>query len=359
MNSPSHIIESDTLAGAKNPRFATELIGHSQAWQTFLTSIEMKKMHHAWLINGAKGIGKATFAWKIAENLLNKNNNLNYHKKVRALSISNLFLCRRPYDEKAKRLKQVITIDEIRKLKSFFSLSATENDWRIAIIDSADELNKSAANALLKILEEPPQKSIFLIISHQPMTVPLTIRSRCRILNLNKLTGKEIERVLRSSDYNIKNLSKNDQHILAVISEGSVGTAMTALNQDGILIFKLCFEILLELPYFDRIKILKIAELVKGNNEKFRFFSFILLLIISRIALLATPVNYIIGTEEENLLIEKLSINVNTANKLAKLYIDLSHAFLSCYALNLDKSRQIVTAFTDIEKTITGKNYEQ
>ena len=191
------------------------------------------------------------------------------------------------------------------------------------------------------------------------MTVPLTIRSRCRILNLNKLTGKEIERVLRSSDYNIKNLSKNDQHILAVISEGSVGTAMTALNQDGILIFKLCFEILLELPYFDRIKILKIAELVKGNNEKFRFFSFILLLIISRIALLATPVNYIIGTEEENLLIEKLSINVNTANKLAKLYIDLSHAFLSCYSLNLDKSRQIVTAFTDIEKTITGKNYEQ
>ena len=87
--------------------------------------------------------------------------------------------------------------------------------------------------------------------------------------------------------------------------------------------------------------------------------SFILLLIISRIALLATPVNYIIGTEEENLLIEKSSINVNTANKLAKLYIDLSHAFLSCYALNLDKSRQIVTAFTDIEKTITGKNYEQ
>ena len=88
-----------------------------------------------------------------------------------------LYLARRPWDEKTKKLKQNITVDEIRKLKSFFTLSAADGGWRVAIIDAADEMNTAAANALLKVLEEPPAKVLILLVSHQPSRLLPTIRS--------------------------------------------------------------------------------------------------------------------------------------------------------------------------------------
>ena len=365
MNNYTNNFESDSLEGATHPRLSPELIGHKKAFQTFSNSYEEGKLHHAWILSGPKGIGKATLAWKIVAELTQERNinqsqeqsNKSLKKKIEALSLSNLFLCRRPYDEKIKRFKRFITIDEIRKLKSFYQMSSVENEWRVALIDCADELNKSAANALLKILEEPPHKSILLIISNQPGRLPVTLRSRCRSLHLNKLSLTEIEKVLSVSNYNIKNENANDRLILSIIADGSAGSAIMALNKSGIIIFKSCLEILTGFPNFDRNLIIQLAETVKNDIEKFRFLSSILLIIIARLTLLTADVKNIVSTQEEKIVVERLVKRHNLTDKLAKLYFDLSKLFLSCEELNLDTTSQIFNSLINIEKNlIENKN---
>jgi DNA polymerase III subunit delta' len=158
-------------------------------------------MHHAWLISGPKGVGKATLAWKIARFLLAEApadaglfgappppatldlpHDHPIVRRTTALSESRLCLVRRGWDEKAKRLKSEITVDEARRLKSFLSLSAADGGRRVILVDAVDEMNTNAANALLKILEEPPARTTLLLVSHQPARLLPTIRSRCRDL---------------------------------------------------------------------------------------------------------------------------------------------------------------------------------
>ncbi len=352
MNKQLEIKEPDTLEGSKHPRLAKKLVGHKKAWQTFLKCKVKGKLHHAWIISGPKGIGKATFSWKIASNLIN-NPKEGIDKEEKTPSLSDLFLCRRNFDDKTNRLKKFITVDEIRRLKSFFQMTATEYQWRIVIIDCADELNKSAANALLKILEEPPSRSIFLIIANQPEKLSVTIRSRCRTLNLNKLTKTEIKQVLEISNYNFEDMSQNDQNILSILADGSAGLAMTAINNEGITDFKKCLEILAGFPHFERTKIVKLADKVRGKNESFMFLSSIILSIISRLALIAIPTKGLLLTDEEKLLMEKIPKKIAMAQTLAQLYISLLKSFLSCSDLNLDYSSHVVNAFVNIESAMT------
>ena len=362
MNANRITLESDTLEGALHPRFSSKLIGHKKAFQTFIKSQLEGRLHHAWILSGPKGIGKATLAWKIVTQLSNEatstqeleDSKVLLEKKIKALSLSNLFLCRRPYDDKAQRLKKFITIDEIRKLKSFFQMSAIENEWRVAIIDCADELNNAAANALLKLLEEPPNKSILIIISNQPGRLPATVRSRCRSLHLSKLNESELEEVLTLSDLDVNSKTADDRLVLSVIADGSAGMAMTALNNNGITLFKECLEIFSGFPSFDRKQILKLAENVKNNIEKFKFLSGILLIIISRLALLTASYRNLTPTREESTLVIKLRPIANVPDKLAELYSDLSQLFSSCEELNLDTTNQIFNSFIKIERKLVG-----
>ena len=362
MQSNRGTLEADILEGTPHPRFSSKLIGHEKAFKTFIKSQLGGRLHHAWLLSGLKGIGKATLAWKIVTELSNEtnvtqdydNSKVLLAKKIKALSLSNLFLCRRPYDDKVQRLKKFITIDEIRKLKSFFQMSAIENEWRIAIIDCADDLNNAAANALLKLLEEPPNKSILIIISNQPGRLPATVRSRCRSLHLKKLNESEIKEVLTLSDLDVNSKTADDRLVLSVIADGSAGMAITALNNNGITLFHECLEIFSGFPNFNRKKIQKLSENVKNNIEKFKFLSGILLLIISRLALLTALSRNITPTTEENALVIKLCPIANVPDKLAELYSDLSKLFLSCEELNLDTANQIFNSFIKIESKLVG-----
>jgi DNA polymerase-3 subunit delta' len=362
MQSNRGLLEADILEGTPHPRFSSKLIGHEKAFQTFIKSQHGGRLHHAWILSGKKGIGKATLAWKIVTELSNEanatqdcdNSKVLLEKKIKALSLSNLFLCRRPYDDKVQRLKKFITIDEIRKLKSFFQMSAIENEWRIAIIDCADDLNNAAANALLKLLEEPPNKSILIIISNQPGRLPATVRSRCRSLHLKKLNESEIKEVLTLSDLDIDSKTADDRLVLSVIADGSAGMAITALNNNGIAFFNECLKIFSEFPNFNRKQIQTLSENVKNNIEKFKFLSGILLLIISRLALLTASSRNLTPTKEESALVIKLRPIANVPDKLAELYSDLSKSFLSCEELNLDTANQIFNSFIKIERKLVG-----
>ena len=181
--------EPDRVDGAPHPRDTTTLVGQSHAEAGFLKAYTSGRLHHGWLITGPRGVGKATLAWRIARFLLAQPGDdaasifgdatpapttlevSPDHPVVRrmaALSEQRLFLLRRPWDEKSNRLKKETGVDEVRRLKSFFNLSATDGGRRVVIVDSADELTPNAANALLKLLEEPPTDATILLVSHQP-----------------------------------------------------------------------------------------------------------------------------------------------------------------------------------------------
>ncbi|MGD8327641.1 MAG: AAA family ATPase, partial [Sphingomonadales bacterium] len=167
------------------------LLGYDEAERLFLDALNSDRLHHAWLLTGPKGIGKATFAYRLSALLLSDSTNGDIdelHPAIRLLrneAHPDLRILKRGIDPKTGKLKSEISVADIRVLQGFLGSTAAQGGWRIIIIDAADDLNRNAANALLKILEEPPKKVAFFLISHAPGRLLPTIRSRCRHLALH------------------------------------------------------------------------------------------------------------------------------------------------------------------------------
>ncbi|MEN0652222.1 MULTISPECIES: DNA polymerase III subunit delta' [Hyphobacterium] len=185
--------EPDRRPGCPHPRERYDLAGHEAAEAELASAITSGRLHHGWLITGPSGVGKATLAYRAARRMLgaapdgeglSANPSDPNCRRIEAQSHPGLLVIRRPWDDKTKKFKSVITVDELRRVGEFFSLSAGADGWRIAIVDSVDEMNPNAANALLKSLEEPPRRTILFLLTHTPGKLLPTIRSRCRRLTL-------------------------------------------------------------------------------------------------------------------------------------------------------------------------------
>ena len=175
--------EADRLEGFPHPRETKEVFGHAGAERMLAEALAGGRMHHAWLLAGPQGIGKATLAYRFARAALAAPEERDVFgqslavadetsaaRQVRALSHPGLLVIRRPYDVKAKRFATSIPVDEVRRLRSFLAHRAAGDGWRVVIVDEANELNVNAANALLKSLEEPPARTVFLLVSSAPGT---------------------------------------------------------------------------------------------------------------------------------------------------------------------------------------------
>lgn len=201
-------LDLDQEPGAAHPRETLTMQGHDQQELELAEALAGGRMHHAWLITGPKGVGKATLAYRFARAAFDAkrigprpfdvDGDDPIARRVAALSHPDLFVLRRTYNEKG-RPRREIAVDDARALSGFFSLMPAEGGWRIAIIDAVDELNRNAANALLKTLEEPPAKSVLLLICHAPGATLATIRSRCRRLNLAALDVDSLDPKLPAS----------------------------------------------------------------------------------------------------------------------------------------------------------------
>lgn len=249
---PAEIPEPDRVPGAPHPRHAERVIGQDGAVSQFTDAATGGRLHHAWMLAGPRGVGKATLAWAIARWLLSgaagpfEAADDGVARRVAALSEPRLHLVRRPWDDKAGRLSALITVDEIRRLLSFFRLSAAEGGRRVAIIDAADDLNPNAANALLKLLEEPPADAVILIVAHQPARLLPTIRSRCRSLRLSPLAPARMTDILTGLGVD------DDAAALAALSDGSVGEALRLAGQGGLDRYGRLIDLMATLPRLDR-----------------------------------------------------------------------------------------------------------
>lgn len=188
-------IASDQQPGCLPPRERYDLIGHDAAEQAFAHAWESGRIHHAWLITGPRGVGKASFAWRAIRRVLGaqpvpesgplaSRQDDPVCRTLEAGANPDMLVIRRPWDDKRKRWRAEITVEEARKATAFFEKSAGAGGWRACLVDAADDMNVNSANALLKTLEEPPQRGILFLISHSPGRLPATIRSRCRRLIL-------------------------------------------------------------------------------------------------------------------------------------------------------------------------------
>ena len=226
-----------------HPRETLTLHGHVEAESAFLDAYRGSRMPHAWLIGGPRGIGKATLTYRMArfvfahpdpaspsvqnaESLALEPDNPAV-RRVAAQGHSDLLALERVEDDKGK-LSTVIPVDMVRKTIGFFGSTAGEGGWRVCIVDSADELNAAGANALLKILEEPPAKSLLLVVSHAPGRLLPTIRSRCRRLALRPLSGEDVARSL--ADALQRDATEADIKAAATASDGSVARALDLLG---------------------------------------------------------------------------------------------------------------------------------
>ncbi|SNY93456.1 DNA polymerase-3 subunit delta' [Cohaesibacter sp. ES.047] len=281
----------DQLQTLPPPHLQLAFHGHAEAEQTFLSTWQSSKMHHAWLLTGPKGIGKATFAFRAARFMfaegrlqntgggllddagaqsLDVNPESSITRQVGNLAHPNLLLIDRPYDQKGKKFKTEITVDEVRRTVGFFGSTAGENTWRVCIVDPADDLNSNAANALLKILEEPPERTVFFLISHAPGRLLPTIRSRCRKLPFTPLENPELTEAI--TDLEIA--EGKDAERLSEICDGSVRRAAEMQSEDGLIVVH-AFERLLKPPFApDYESMNAFAEMISQRGKEERFSGF-------------------------------------------------------------------------------------
>jgi len=270
---------NDDGGEVRHPRETAVLFGHASAEAALLAAYRSDRIPHAFLIAGPKGIGKATLAYRTARFVLaHPDPAAREVKAASSLAVAadnpiarriaaqgqpDLLIIERTLNDKGVLHKQ-IAVDDIRRTVTFFGSTAREGGWRVAIVDAVDELNVSGANALLKVLEEPPQRALILLVSHSASRVPATLRSRCRILTLRPLMADEVAAAVAAATDG----QANDPEVVAAAAaaDGSVSRALALLDGDALELRQQALELLDRLPAVDSRALHALGEAIAGTD---------------------------------------------------------------------------------------------
>ena len=258
----------------------TRLVGHDLAERTMLAAQQIGRLHHAWLLTGPRGIGKATLAWRFARFLLAGQEgglfgtapdslDVDAHAPGRALidarSHPDLFHLRRTLNPDTGRMRAEIAVDDVRGLGDFMHMTPAMGKHRVAIVDAADEMNRNSANAVLKVLEEPPPNAVLLIVAHAPGRLLPTIRSRCRRLALKPLGTDTVMQLL--GDY-APQTAPEERVALANLAEGSIGRALELASAGSLGLYREMVDVLASLPDLDMPRLHTFAERFARRGEE-------------------------------------------------------------------------------------------
>jgi DNA polymerase-3 subunit delta' len=373
MSDPADLPEPDALEGAPHPRHAARVFGHDAAETAFLEAFASGRLHHAWLVTGPRGIGKATLAWRMAAFLLAQPATVDaglsgghrrpesldtdaaspLRHRIAALSEPRLKLVRRGPNEKGDQIETQITAEPVRALKRFFQLSAADGGRRVVILDPADEMNPTAANSLLKELEEPPKATTFFLICHQPNRLLPTIRSRCRTLRLSPLSPPDLTAALEQAGIE----PAADAALLAALAEGSAGAAVRLQTLGGLDLWSGLHDLLAKAPGLDRPAALRFSEGFAGRANEPRF-DLVLTLIDQMLSRLARagidPAASGAATPAETALFARLSPSPAAARAWAELQQTLSARARHGKAVNLDPGSLILDTLLRIDEAASA-----
>ena len=332
------------------------LYGNEKAIQQLITISNTKKIPQSIIFSGPKGIGKSqiaiTFSKKILENegppTVNELRTTIHSEK----SLQEIFFCRREFDETTKKYKTAITINQIRKLKEFFSLSQTQNNWRIAIIDAADEMNESSSNAILKVLEEPPHKSILILICHNYYNLKSTIISRCQRIQFSSLTEIEMENFLEK-----KIDSSEERNLILSFADGVPAHALSMIHFGALNTYR---ELIGLLSCPEPLTHAKVLNLIGIENSQTSLTSnldlndLILILVHRMIQSLIEDKKFIATTIEKGLF-SKIRKHDGMAINLAELYLDMEQTMSRGKKLNIEKTEISSDCLVKVKKLVTDK----
>jgi DNA polymerase-3 subunit delta' len=355
--------EADRLGSFPHPRMTRALYGHETAEQAIAAAVKSKRLHHGWLLTGPEGIGKATFAYRFARHLLadpSERDALGVSleidpqsragRQVAALSHPGLLVIRRPYDSKSKRFAATIPVDEVRRIRSFLTHTPDVGQWRVVIVDSADELNASAANALLKSLEEPPPQTVFLLVSAQPGRLLATIRSRCRTFAFQPLNGENLRRAVHQAIAATEDApapGAQNWDDIAQLAKGSLRRALAFVTSGNDKLLQRVNGLLDLLPKVDWPGVHVLSDELAGVANEQRFLAFYDLLLDALERMIRAE-----ATGEGGEVDRARAKRIVGQSRLA-LYADAWDAIerekMQCLALNLDRKALILATVARLE----------
>ncbi len=369
-------LEPDRVAGAPHPRETRRLIGQEDAERTFLASWHGGRLHHAWLLRGMPGIGKATLAYRIARTVIAFSDRAGsglfgdgpaipttldvppecpVDMRIQAGSEPCLFVLRRSANPATGRMRSQIAIDDVREMRRFLTLSAADGGWRVVLIDAVDDMNPSSANALLKFLEEPPQRVLFLLVCHAPARLLPTVRSRCRALDLEPLSDGDVRAALAQAGVDLS-VDGN----LAELAGGSVGAALRLEAEDGVDMYRRLVEMCADGRSVDRTGMGALASQCTGRDAeaRYRLAMELVCLLASRMALASAGAGRPEALEGEAALASKVAHDPRMAAQWAETASRISNTSRTALAVNLDPGQTIIDIMLELDAMLARVNPE-
>lgn len=342
------------------PRANPTLIGQDAAERAFLSAWQRGRLAHGWLLGGPRGIGKETLAFRIARFVLSggKSDTLALDaadplfRRIAAGGHSDLFHLARQVNERTGKLRGEIVVEDARRLCEFLALTPGEGGWRVAIVDGAEAMNRNAANAILKVLEEPPPRALLVLVSHAPGRLLPTIRSRCRFLPLRPLDEAALRVVLAPL---LATLSADHAALLLALAEGSPGRALALHEAGGVALYRELLDLLATLPALEAVRLHALADRAQAGEgrDAYRLIGELLLAVLARTVrglsdLDAAPSPGLAAAESD--VRTRVRAAGGGLEQWIEVWDNLRRLFARAEAIDLEPRQTLISAFGTLER---------